>query len=125
MRNRCEKRVALFRGKAMHMVNIKNKMNGSAAAFAATEEEIYRFAEEALSALKMNCNSAICDGLVRVDIFMNAKGKMKVNEFESLEAAYYSGDHKKELLLNTKLEAYWDGLIKNSLIEIYDIRNDF
>jgi hypothetical protein len=34
------------------------------------------------------CPHTICDGLFRVDVFMNQAGDFIVNEFESLEAAY-------------------------------------
>ena len=54
------------------------------------------------------CPHSICDGLFRVDVFMNQANEFIVNEFESLEAVYYG----KSILENTvtnHLKEYWYG----------------
>jgi hypothetical protein len=53
---------------------------------------------------------AITDGLFRVDIFQTLSGKMVVNEFESLDAAYdtaSTGTYDYQALTYNFLQKYW------------------
>ena len=58
--------------------------------------------------LKERCPALISDGLLRVDIFKNKNGSYVVNEFESLEAVYYSRkEHYSEIKIDEFLVTYW------------------
>ena len=69
--------------------------------------------ENYLSLWKMRCSvtsrivhTLSLDGLFRVDVMQTKDKEYVVNEFESLEAAYYSGDYE-EAVVHTFLENYW------------------
>ncbi|KAJ1380871.1 hypothetical protein B484DRAFT_411895 [Ochromonadaceae sp. CCMP2298] len=51
---------------------------------------LLEFASAAVANLGRNSPSAVVDGLIRVDIFMDSAGRHRVNEFESLEANIHS-----------------------------------
>jgi hypothetical protein len=106
MNNRCEKRIALFRGKAKYLVRINRRPNNSQD-FGLSTEDLFFFAETALRALCQSMDGIIFDGLVRVDVFKTKTGRLVVNEFESLEAAYYCTSHLEEMKMNCNLEKYW------------------
>ena len=59
------------------------------------------------------CPHSICDGLFRVDVFMNQANAFIVNElFESLEAVYY-GKSVLESAVTNYLKEYWLGKLIN------------
>jgi len=53
-------------------------------------EDIYAFSLRALQTLKERVPHFVCDGLIRVDVFQRADGRLVVNEIESLDANYSS-----------------------------------
>ena len=55
-------------------------------------ERLFNFAKLAVERLKEKCSHSIVDGLVRVDIFQNENQELVVNEFESLDANYYTNE---------------------------------
>jgi len=67
--------------------------------------ELFAFVRSALKKLKARQPRSLLDGLVRVDVFLSARGFV-VNEFESLEACYCSS-HTNEMEVVTFLEDYW------------------
>ena len=55
-----------------------------------------------------SCPAAIVDGsIIRVDIFQNSLGNLVVNEFESLEAAYYSRSGVNEAKVATTMTVFF------------------
>lgn len=73
----------------------------------AEQGQLFEFAEDAVKFLKKLSPSFLCEGLVRVDIFCNAQGRLVVNEFESLEATHYSTNHTVECFVSRILTRYW------------------
>jgi hypothetical protein len=65
-------------------------------------EKLLEFATYAVNILSQNCPAFIADGLLRVDIFQTAKGNFVVNEFESLEASYWSSKTPTEEMATTR-----------------------
>ncbi len=71
---------------------------------------LFTFAKRALDTLCERLPCVLSDGLVRVDIFRNKDGMFVVNEFESLEANYYSKNDKgmlDEVMTRTFLYKYY------------------
>ena len=66
-----------------------------------------RFAEEAVEKLHSTCRGSITDFVIRVDIMSLADGTMRVNEFESLEACYYSSRPEDEMKTKQSYEQFW------------------
>jgi hypothetical protein len=91
----------------------KRCSNGVNKAFVDNDRlDLLKFAEEQLNEFKLNCPGAITDGLFRVDVLQNNDGKMVVNEFESLEASYFTtGD--KQIAVQDFLFHYWFHKISN------------
>jgi hypothetical protein len=115
MRNRKEYKVVLFNGKYQY-VNYKPKTPTHSHAFSyEPHERLRRFAEYAVSELKVCCPGAITDGLVRVDVFQTATKSLVVNEFESLEAVYY---HHLQHTTTNQLVEYWIDKIK-TIVEMF------
>lgn len=116
MANRKEVRVALFDGKAQYIVSLNRYKSVGHKMTMINEQTLKIFAEDAVEALKQSCKSAICDGLIRVDIFQSLTGELKVNEFESLEAVYHSNNLVDEASMTTNLIEYWKGKLKESIL---------
>ncbi len=88
MCNKRENKVVVVAGKALYISENKNK-SGRQYSFG-EHKELFEFCEDAVKQLKHIDGSFQSDGLVRVDVFVNQLGDFVVNEFESLEANYYS-----------------------------------
>jgi len=121
MKNAKEYKIVVINNTAMYEANNASKKGVSFSKYPHTE--LLKFAEDALFALKVKCPSTIADGLVRVDIFKTLKGKLVVNEFESLEACYYSKRKNSDLTIELNVakylrETYWSSqLIKFIQVE--------
>jgi hypothetical protein len=86
MGNTFEYKVVCWNGIPAYITDRK----GKGCAFAQGESSrLFNFANDAIAALKLQLPYAITEGVVRVDIFEGPHGWV-VNEFESLEANYYS-----------------------------------
>jgi hypothetical protein len=77
-------------------------------------EDLIGFATRALEIISTS-EDVVVDGLVRVDLFKNNEGNIVVNEFESLEARYFSSS--QEVMMDTErfLTAYWESKIYLSI----------
>ena len=75
----------------------------------ATEEELKKFAELAVSMLSARCPETCTEALLRVDIMYSNDNKMIVNEFESWDACIWgkSTDIKHELGVKKLLTEFW------------------
>ena len=81
-----------------------------------SDEDLFKFAEDAIANLKANCEEFLMDQIVRVDIFFDkVRGCLCVNEFESLEAMVTNtGDN--ESAIQSKLKAYY----KSISVELFE-----
>jgi hypothetical protein len=104
LRNRREEKITLHNGKAR--TRFTKNTNGKVFL---DQKNLFNFAENALLKLKEVVPSTITDGLTRVDIMITDYGKIIVNEFESLEATYYSSKtcSNEEVSTQQFLELYW------------------
>ena len=69
--------------------------------------ELFSFVKKSVEIFQVECPYSICDGLFRVDVFMNRSNELVVNEFESLEAAYYCSKGSLESAVTNFLKTYW------------------
>ena len=105
MANKVEYKVVMINGQPLYHTT-KGKRGKS---FIGDDTTLlFTFAKAAVKLLKRNCRDAIVDGLVRVDV-MCYKGRMVVNEFESLEACYGTNGRyfALEASVTTFLTQYW------------------
>ena len=73
--------------------------------------ELFDFVRSAIRALEIARPESLTKGLFRVDVFQLATGRMVVNEFESLEAAFCSSA-ENTLKVQHFLLDYWYDLLK-------------
>lgn len=118
MKNRKEYKVAVFQEEVQFLTYNSRKPTPSIAFSKPPHHKLLQFAYDAVQDLKNSCPEFLCDGLVRVDIFQNEAGNMVVNEFESLEANYYTSNHI-DMVFMQKLITYWEVRLVNytSLVE--------
>ena len=112
MPNNKEVKVACFRGKPLYVTSISKK--GTHGFTHPPHTPLFMFVENALNDLKTQRPGLIWEGLMRVDVFQDAFGDFKVNEFESLEASYGGGalgGIDNEHTLTEKLRNYWVEII--------------
>jgi len=83
-----ESKVVCDGGKALYMSSISKKGISPNGANGVSKQALFTFAENALLSLKAADSSFCMDSITRVDIFQTSKGKLVVNEFESLDANY-------------------------------------
>ena len=120
MSNYFEAKIVCWNGRAMYIWLIKEgaKETRQPTQFS-NKCALFAFAESAIQILKCNCPAFICDGLTRVDIFVDDFGDFKVNEIESLEARYltdHSSPSKDEIYVRQVLPHYWIDVV-HKLIE--------
>ena len=85
------------------------------------KEGLLAFARQAMERFQSAAPFAITDGLFRVDIFQTLSGKMVVNEFESLDAAYdtvSTGTYDYQALTYNFLQKYWQKKIDSVLFSL-------
>jgi hypothetical protein len=111
MRNRKEYKVVYIPSKSIVYVSSATTTAGHyKKAFPTGKDhcDLFEFVGRAVKVFQDACPHSICDGLFRVDVFMNQANEFIVNEFESFEAVYYG----KSILENTvtnHLKEYWYG----------------
>ena len=113
MMNRKEYKVVLLNKIAISVTSV-----GKGASFG-YKELLFQWAQDAVKLLEQSCPDALLDGLIRVDIFCNAQGEWKVNEFEGFEAGFWSkAEPYNDLVVQKFLIAYWLNYI---LKYVYDM----
>jgi len=116
MINNNESKVILWNGKAQYL-NINGKKRGiigNKNGREVTNDEVFKFAEDAWEALRKGTRGAFLgDGLSRVDCFLSAAGKIVVNEFENLDANF-SGPKLYECRTPQFLCNYYKNMIMQS-----------
>jgi len=111
MRSSNESKIVLFNGKAQYVGSTLNRISPKLF----TEENLMEFAENAWQLLVARCRGAfLSDGLVRVDLFCTSNGQLVVNEFESLDAAFF-GSSNKECQTGQFLTSYYVDMLKAAL----------
>lgn len=111
MRSSNESKIVLFNGKAQYVVSTKKRISPKLF----TEEKQMEFAENAWKLLVDRCRGAfLSDGLVRVDLFCTSNGQLVVNEFESLDAAFFASS-VKECQTGQFLTSYYVDMLKAAL----------
>ena len=61
----------------------------------------------------------VLDGLVRIDIMMSNDGNLVLNEFEGIEAVYFSADEVQERTVDCFLEKYWEEKIYDCITNLF------
>jgi len=105
MENRREEKVVCVGKRPMYIACISTQKMGRSFS-RAPHEALFSFVASALEALEGRQPHSILDGLVRVDVFMSMSG-LVVNEFESLEAGYYTKKMESEFEVGSFLIEYW------------------
>ena len=115
MKNRKEYKVVYIPAKNIIYITstkVSNGHNKQAFPTGENHSDLFDFVKRAVAVFQDECPHSICDGLFRVDVFMNQANEYIVNEFESLEASYY-GRPKFENAVTHFLKEYWSGKLKN------------
>ena len=114
MLNRKEHKLVFVNEQPLYFASIgsnsKKSKGGRSLSFINSSDKMDRaveFASNSINKLKIRFPNAITDGLLRVDMFQTADGRLVVNEFESLEARYDSANHKHEIDVAARLVEYW------------------
>ena len=115
MKNRKEYKVVYIPSKSILYVSSSTTTAGHyKKAFPTGKDhcDLFDFVKRAVDVFQDACPHSICDGLFRVDVFMNQANAYIVNEFESLEAVYY-GKSVLESAVTNYLKEYWLGKLMN------------
>lgn len=117
LENRKEYKVCIFDGKATFVADI-NQRSGIGIPFStAPHTDIKIFAEQACEVLESLCEGALALPLLRVDIMQTRNG-IVVNEFESVEACFFSKRFDTfELQAQNFLREYWVSTISSLVTE--------
>ena len=108
MTNNFEYKVVCWNGRPCYIAERKRGSCRGGAFAAKKEDKLLDFAASAVKMLSESCPHAILNGLVRVDIFTTQQeGKYVVNEFESLEARFYSTNGAKNGTIVAAMRCYW------------------
>lgn len=109
MSNRKEYKVVYIPSKNIQYVVSRTARCGSGASFSVRPHtRLFDFVKSAVGIFRHRCPYAITDGLFRVDVFQTKLGKLVVNEFESLDASYYSTERGDSSFVVTNfLRQYW------------------
>ena len=115
MLNRKEYKVVVLGGTARYVAHIERKCGNQRSFSRSPHSALFAFAENAVLALQHACPASLADGILRVDIFQNAEGRLVVNEFESLEACTYSKCITKEAAALSWMVKYWNTALQSSI----------
>jgi len=110
MKNRKEYKVVYIPSKNITYISSTSRTascgNGKRAFSFGDHSELFAFVKKVVEFFQAECPYVICDGLFRVDVFMNQANELVVNEFESLEAQHDSIKAEENGLMNMNLDAY-------------------
>ena len=68
---------------------------------------LFDFVRNAIRALKSKVPGFMCEGLIRVDVFMRHDGRFVVNEFKRCDACV-CGESFEEAKVLTFMENFWE-----------------
>jgi hypothetical protein len=120
--NRKEYKVAVLDGRAVFVADI-NQRSGLGEPFSkAPHTSLKVFAERACDILETCCEDTLIQPLLRVDVMQSHNG-IVVNEFESVEACFYSKKFDRyELQTHDHLREYWTQTISFLVTEVLQSR---
>jgi hypothetical protein len=120
--NRKEYKVTVVDGKATFVADINQRASLGEPFSQAPHRELKAFAEQCCDILESCCDGALIHPLLRVDIMQTRNG-IVVNEFESIEACFYSKQFDKfELQTHDYLRQYWTQTITFLVTEVIQSR---
>ena len=115
--NRKEYKVVLLGGTATFVADIAQRSHCGVPFSSPPHTVIKAFAERVCEMLESQCDGALALPMLRVDI-MHSKDGLVVNEFESLEACYFSKHFDKwEASTFTYLQTFWKSTIESLVQE--------
>jgi hypothetical protein len=110
--NRKEYKIVVLGGSAKYVADISQRKGLRVSFSEAPHHAIKCLAEQACEILESRCKGALTDPILRVDV-MQSKNGLVINEFESLEASYYSNKFdQNELMVTEYIQSYWLAQIK-------------
>lgn len=118
MKSNNESKIILHNGEAKYL-SITDKTTGLVGQTlrdAVPLAELMTLSEMVIKTLKFRCPYFECGGLTRVDIFMNAAGKLIINEVESFDANYSSSKPDNQSETKNFLSKYFESLLFEALI---------
>eukprot|EP00597_Dinobryon_sp_UTEXLB2267_P016104 CAMPEP_0201096512 /NCGR_PEP_ID=MMETSP0812-20130820/5481_1 /ASSEMBLY_ACC=CAM_ASM_000668 /TAXON_ID=98059 /ORGANISM="Dinobryon sp., Strain UTEXLB2267" /LENGTH=158 /DNA_ID=CAMNT_0047350809 /DNA_START=837 /DNA_END=1313 /DNA_ORIENTATION=+ len=108
MSNRKEYKVIYIPSRSIQYIVSRTARCGSGTSFSVRPHtRLFDFVRRAVSVFRESCPHAITDGLFRVDVFETKLGELVVNEFESLDAAYYGDGRDSSFHVTNFLFEYW------------------
>jgi hypothetical protein len=107
MLNRKEYKIVCLDSEPQYVANIQTFSNIGTSFSCSPHEVLFDFVRSAVRALKSKVPGFMCEGLVRVDVFLRQDGRFVVNEFESFEARV-CGTELQEAKVVTFLEHFWE-----------------
>ena len=85
-----------------------------------SSKDLIDFGDKCLRALQEHPEvNVVLDGLVRVDIMLSNEGKLVVNEFEGMEAVYFSTNSGREYDTDHFLQQYWERKIYDCICNLF------
>lgn len=112
MSNRKEYKVIYIPSKSIQYIISRTARCGSGVSYSVKPHtRLFDFVRRACNVFREHCPYAITDGLFRVDVFQTKLGELVVNEFESLDAAYYGGGRDISFHVTNFLFEYWLNLL--------------
>ena len=106
MANRKEYKVVCLDSEPQYVANILTFGNMGTSFSCSPHVVLFDFVRNAIRALKSKVPGFMCEGLVRVDVFMRQDGRFVVNEFESFEASVCGIKHQEAKVV-TFLKKIW------------------
>jgi hypothetical protein len=117
LKNRKEYKVVLLNRRALFVADISQRTRLGTNFSAPPHDALKELAERACQLLETRCAGAITEPILRVDIMETLNG-LVVNEFESLEACYYSKKFEEnELCVRDKLRLFWSTIVQELTID--------
>ncbi len=117
LENRREYKICILDGKATHVADINQRSHTGEPFSSAPHIDLKMFAEQACEILENLCEGALALPLLRVDVMKTHNG-IVVNEFESVEACFFSKRFDTfELQTQDFLREYWVSTISSLVTE--------
>jgi hypothetical protein len=117
LQNRREYKVCILDGKATFVADINQRSRIGEPFSSAPHTDLKTFAEQACEILESMCEGALALPLLRVDIMKTCNG-IVVNEFESVEACFFSKRFDTfELQAQDFLRQYWLSTLSSLVTE--------
>jgi hypothetical protein len=111
MVNRKEYKVVCLDSEPQYVANILTFGSMGTSYSCSPHVALFDFVRNAIRALKSKVPGFMCEGLVRVDVFMRQDGRFVVNEFESFEASVCGIEYQEAKVVRF-LERFWETKIE-------------